>query len=101
MDQRQQQAIEQFLGQPLPPEPSNAEKFAEKFGGRYGLVHPNTEAVYSATQLWFLFSEEPPFRRMLDDLYPQVNSASRLRSEAPSLRIKSRRCGAGVGGVFG
>lgn len=35
----------------------------------YGLVHPNSEAVYAANWLWHHFGQEPDFRITLDELY--------------------------------
>ena len=41
------------------------------YSGRYGLVHPNAEAVYAAHALWFRFGREPDFLATLDDLYEE------------------------------
>jgi len=42
------------------------------YSGRYGLVHPNAEAVYAAHALWFRFGREPDFLATLDDLYEET-----------------------------
>ena len=42
------------------------------YSGRYGLVHPNAEAVYAAHALWFRFGSEPDFQATLDDLYEET-----------------------------
>ncbi len=39
---------------------------------RYGLVHPNSEAVYAANYLWYLFSAESEFRTMLNQSYAKA-----------------------------
>ncbi len=67
MDENERQFLEGLLSKPR-----RKPDYASRFGGRYGLVHPNTEAMYPANELWFRFKQEVDFRLMLDDLYPQT-----------------------------
>jgi hypothetical protein len=41
-------------------------------GSKYGLVYPNSEAVYAANRLIFLFGGAADFRALLDDLYEEA-----------------------------
>mgnify|MGYP006185549293 CR=1 FL=1 len=66
----------------IPPEPLQQRKsrsvllFATMTvmvtGGEYGLVHPNSEAVYAANRLFFLLGVEADFKVLLDDLHEGV-----------------------------
>jgi len=41
-------------------------------GGRYGLEHPDFEAVHAANELWYTFGADPDRRKDVAWLYPQI-----------------------------